>query len=73
MATQKVDRFCCWYGELYDENDRFCVKCDDNRKSTRDSEGDKGLQGRIQRFWKGGTLCWPPWLAEEGNFRFQMV
>ena len=22
---------------------------------------------------RGGTLCWPPWLAAEENFRFQMV
>ena len=37
-------------GELYDEDDRFCVKCSDKRRSTPNSEGDKGLQERIQRF-----------------------
>ena len=54
MATQKVDRFYHSCGELYDEDDRFCVKCGDKRRSTPNSEGDKGLQERIQRFWKGG-------------------
>ena len=73
MANQKVDRFCRSCGELYDEKDRFCVNCGDNSRSTPDSEGDKGLQGRIQRFSKGGTACQPPWLTEEENFRFQMV
>ena len=29
------------------------------------------FQGRIHRFWKGGTLCWPPWLAEEENLVFR--
>ena len=42
MATQKVDRFC---HSLYDENDRFCVKCRGKRRSTLDSESDKGLKG----------------------------
>ena len=54
MATQKVDRFCHSCGELYDENNSFCVKCSNNRRSTLDSKGDTGLQRRIQRFWKGG-------------------
>ena len=44
MATQKVDRFCHSLGELYNENDRFCVKCGDKRRSTLDSEDHKGLQ-----------------------------
>ena len=22
---------------------------------------------------RGGALCWPPWLADEEKFRFQMV
>ena len=22
---------------------------------------------------RGGALCWPPWLAGEKNYRFQMV
>ena len=57
MANQKVDRFCRSCGELYDEKDRFCVNCGDNSRSTPDSEGDKRLQGRIQRFSKGGTAC----------------
>ena len=50
MATQKVDRFCHSCGDLYDENNSFCVKCCNNRRSTLDSKGDTGLQGRIQRF-----------------------
>ena len=50
MATQKVDRFYHSCGELYDEDDRFCVNCGDKRRSTPNSEGDKGLQERIQRF-----------------------
>ena len=44
MATQKVDGFCHSYGELYDESDRFCVKCVDKRRSTLDSEGNNGLK-----------------------------
>ena len=31
------------------------------------------LQEWIQRFLKGGTLCRPPWLVAEENFRFQIV
>ena len=30
-------------------------------------------QGRIQKFWTEGALCRPPWLADEENFRFQIV
>ena len=42
MAIQKVDRFCHLCGEFYHENDRFCVKCGDKRRSTLDSEGNNG-------------------------------
>ena len=45
MATQKVDRFCHSCRELYDKNDRFCVKCGDKRRSSLDSEGNNGLKG----------------------------
>ena len=41
MTTQKVDRFCHSCGELHDENDCFCVKCGDKRRSKLDSEGNK--------------------------------
>ena len=44
MVSQKIDQFCHSCGELYDENDRFCVKCGDKRRSTMDNEGDKGLK-----------------------------
>ena len=62
MATQKVDRFCHSCGELYDEDDLFCEKCGHKRKPTPSSEGVE----------KEGTLCWPPWLAEEEHFGFQI-
>ena len=35
---------------MYYENDCFCLKCGDNRRPTLDREGDKRLQGRLQRF-----------------------
>ena len=35
---------------IYDENDCFCLKCGDNRRPTLGREGDKRLQGRLQRF-----------------------
>ena len=45
MATQKVDRLCHTYGELYDENDYFCVKCNDKNISTVYSdEGNSALK-----------------------------
>ena len=44
MATQKVDRFYHSRGELYDENDRFCVKRCDKRRSMLHSEDDKELK-----------------------------
>ena len=44
MVTQKVDRLCHMYGELYDENDHFCVKCNDKSRSTVYSEGNSGLK-----------------------------
>ena len=31
------------------------------------------IKGESRDFGKGGALCWPPWLAGEENFRFQMV
>ena len=37
MAAQKVGRFCHSCGELYDENNRFCV-------TTLDSECNNGLR-----------------------------
>ena len=49
MATQKVDRFCHSCGELSDENDRFCVKFGDKRRSTVESEGGKGLKESKRR------------------------
>ena len=44
MATQKVDRFSHLCGELDDENDWFCVKCCDKRRSALDSESNNGLK-----------------------------
>ena len=44
MSNQKLDRLCHSFGELYDENDRFCLKCGDKRRSTLDSEGNNGLK-----------------------------
>ena len=35
---------------MYNENDCFCLKSGDNRRPTLDREGDKRLQGRLQRF-----------------------
>ena len=46
METQKVDEFYHSCGELCDENDRFCVKRGDKRRSTLDSEDDNELKER---------------------------
>ena len=43
MATQKVNRFCYSCEELYNENDRFCIKYGDKRIWTLDSKGNNGL------------------------------
>ena len=44
MATHKVDRFYHSCGDLYNVNDRFCVKRGDKRKSTLYSEDHKELK-----------------------------
>ena len=49
MASQKVDRFCHFCGELYKENDCFCVKFGDKRRSTLVSEGNNGLKKKSKR------------------------
>ena len=46
METQKVDRFCRWLGELYDENYRFCVNGGYKRRPTMDSEGNNERKKR---------------------------
>ena len=46
METQKVDEFYHSCGELCDENDRFCVKRGDKRRSTLDSEDGNELKER---------------------------
>ena len=45
-ATQKVNGFYHSCGELCDENDRFCVKRGDKRRSTLNSEDDNQLKER---------------------------
>ena len=63
MATQKVDRFCHSCEELYDENDRFCVKCGDKRIWTLDSKGNNGLME--SKIWKSLDV----YIKEKGKER----
>ena len=46
MATQKVYRFCHSCGELYDENDRFCLKWGYKRRSTLRSSHPEVFLGK---------------------------
>ena len=43
-AENGNSEICHSCGELCDENDRFCMKSDDKRRSALDSEGNNGLK-----------------------------